>query len=274
VLYDHVLRAPAAIALTFSLACSSKPDAPRAEPPAAGSHPEGSGAGERAVEEAGEPGTSPRPDRPTAGPAPARPAQGRAARPIDIVLRSSPSGATAAVDGVPIGPTPTYWSGDANGREREFTFVLPGYAFARYRFVPITSGVVHARLEVLTADTDAGVPPEPEMMRVPDAVPPEPRPRTPAATAPPTAAPPSHNGQASPAAPPAPSTAPSAPSTAPSPPSTAPSPSTSPSPNTAPTSPDPAPTSPNPAPTSPNPAQTSPSSAPTAPTAPAPTSAP
>jgi hypothetical protein len=230
VLYDHVLRAPVAIALSFALACSSKPDALPAAPPAEGSHSETSAAGDRAVEETGEPGTSPRPDRPAAGPAPARLTPGRPARPIDIVLRSSPPGATAAVDGVPIGPTPAYWSGDANGREREFTFVLPGYAFARYRFVPITSGVVHARLELLTNDPDAGVPPE--MMRAPDAP----------ATAPSPS--PSHDGQSLPAAPSAPSVAPAAPA--------------------APPAPDHAPASPNSAPASPNSAPVSPSSEPPA----------
>jgi hypothetical protein len=76
---------------------------------------------------------------------------------IEVVLRSSPPGATAAVDGVPTGPTPAYWAGQADGQEHEFTFVLAGHASARYRFVPITSGVIHARLEVLTDDTDAGV---------------------------------------------------------------------------------------------------------------------
>ncbi|HEY0986761.1 MAG TPA: hypothetical protein VGD80_06895, partial [Kofleriaceae bacterium] len=117
----------------------------------------------------------------------------------------SPPGATAAVDGVPIGPTPTYWSGDANGREHEFTFVLPGYAFARYRFVPITSGVVHARLEVLTDDVDAGVPTE--MM-----------PPSPGAPPAPSASPPAPN-----ATPPAPSAAPPSPNPAPSPPDATPS---------------------------------------------------
>jgi hypothetical protein len=238
VLYDPVLRAPVAIALSFALACSSKPDAPRAEPPPEGSHREASSADDRAVAEAGEPGTSPRPDRPAAGAAPARPTQGRPTRPIDIVLRSSPPGATAAVDGVPIGPTPAYWSGDANGREREFTFVLPGYAFARYRFVPITSGVVHARLEILAADTPAGVPPE--MMRAPDAPAPELRPRAPAAS-------PSPSQPAAPSAPPP--MVPSAPDTAPRPPNPAPA-----SPNSAPTTPSPeavAPVAPSAAPVSP-----------------------
>jgi hypothetical protein len=167
--------------LIFALACSSKSEPPRVEPPAEVAHSEAPG--DRAAAPSGEPSAGGRVDREATEQPPARPAAGRS-RPIDIVLRSSPPGATAAVDGVPIGPTPTYWSGDANGREHEFTFVLPGYAFARYRFVPITSGIVHARLEVLAEDTDAGVPAE--MMRVvPGTAPdvPQPRPLGPAATA-------------------------------------------------------------------------------------------
>jgi hypothetical protein len=238
-----VLRAPVAIALTFALACSSKPDAPRAQPPAEGSGSDG--AGDRAVEEVETPGSGARIDRPAVPPA--RQGAARASRPIDIVLRSSPAGATAAVDGVPIGPTPTYWSGDANGREHEFTFVLPGYAFARYRFVPITSGVVHARLEVLTDDTDAGVPPE--MMRVPDA-PPEPRPRTPVGTTP--AGAPSQNGHSSPTAAPSAPSAPLAPSSGSSAPSNGSStPSSAPSAPSAPTPPAPNAPAPSTAPSAP-----------------------
>jgi hypothetical protein len=80
------------------------------------------------------------------------------AHPIDVILRSTPNGAEAAVDGLPLGPTPAYWSGMADGHEHEFTFVLPGHAVARYRFVPITSGVIHARLERIPSDEiDAGV---------------------------------------------------------------------------------------------------------------------
>jgi len=85
---------------------------------------------------------------------------------IDIILRSSPSGATAAVDGVPVGITPAYWSGMADGREHEFTFVLADHAVARYRFVPISSGVIHARLTPVSEDVDAGVPPA-EVVPVP-----------------------------------------------------------------------------------------------------------
>jgi hypothetical protein len=80
----------------------------------------------------------------------------RRSRPIEIVLRSTPPGAMAAVDGVAIGPTPTLWEGTADGRAREFTFVLPGHAIARYRFVPTQSGVVHGSLSVLKSPTDAG----------------------------------------------------------------------------------------------------------------------
>jgi len=82
----------------------------------------------------------------------------RQGHPIDVILRSTPQNAEAAVDGVPLGPTPAYWNGVADGREHEFTFVLPGHAVARYRFVPITSGVIHARLEPISDDqADAGV---------------------------------------------------------------------------------------------------------------------
>ncbi len=85
------------------------------------------------------------------------PASNRPARPIDVILRSTPNGAEVAVDGVPLGPTPAYWNGMADGHEHEFTFVLPRHAVARYRFVPITSGVIHARLEPIGEDVDAGV---------------------------------------------------------------------------------------------------------------------
>jgi hypothetical protein len=79
-------------------------------------------------------------------------------RTIEITLRSSPAGALVAVDGVVIGPTPAYWRGAVTGRAREFTFVKPDYAMARYRFVPVTSGVVHGTLKPLVrADhADAG----------------------------------------------------------------------------------------------------------------------
>jgi hypothetical protein len=90
------------------------------------------------------------------------PQRPRGQHPIQITLRTSPPGASAAVDGTPVGTTPAYWSGDADGREHEFTFDLRGYALARYRFVPITSGVIHARLDPIAEETDAGVAISPE----------------------------------------------------------------------------------------------------------------
>jgi hypothetical protein len=80
-----------------------------------------------------------------------------------ILLRSSPSGAMAAVDGVRLGPTPVLWEGVLDGQPREFTFVMAGHALARYRFVPITGGIVHGTLVKITDDKDAGVPDIPQV---------------------------------------------------------------------------------------------------------------
>jgi hypothetical protein len=88
---------------------------------------------------------------------PVRP-RNRNARAIGIMLRSTPPGAIAAVDGQPIGPTPTYWEGEFTGSEREFTFALAKHAVARYRFVPTTNGVVHGRLEPIADRPGAGTP--------------------------------------------------------------------------------------------------------------------
>lgn len=93
-------------------------------------------------------------------PVPATKPRNRPTRPIDIILKSTPTGAQASVDGVVVGRTPAYWYGESDGREHEFTFVLRGHAVGRYRFVPIQSGTVHARLEVVSYETpDAGVDP-------------------------------------------------------------------------------------------------------------------
>lgn len=80
-----------------------------------------------------------------------------------ILLRSSPTGAMAAVDGVRLGPTPVLWEGLLDGQPREFTFVMAGHALARYRFVPITGGIVHGTLVKITDDKDAGVPEIPQV---------------------------------------------------------------------------------------------------------------
>lgn len=98
-----------------------------------------------------------------AGEGTARPVTKRPTRPIEIVLRSSPVPARVSVDGAPLGNTPQVWLGDS-GAEHEFAFQAPGYGLARYRFTPITSGVIHPRLEPVAEDVDAGVAPPPEVV--------------------------------------------------------------------------------------------------------------
>src|SRR5262245_30878665 len=104
----------------------------------------------------------------------------RSRRTLEILLRSTPTGATAVVDGRVIGRTPTHREGEVPGQPRDFTFLLPGHALARYSFVPTSSGIVHARLTRITSDGDAGVPaipqfpvvqPQPQPVRRPDAAP-------------------------------------------------------------------------------------------------------
>jgi hypothetical protein len=101
---------------------------------------------------------------------------------LEILLRSTPPGATAIVDGRVIGTTPTYWEGEFTGHEREFTFVLPGHTLARYRFVPIQNGIVHARLTPVLSDVPGATPPlvlpqlpklAPDQPRKPAASPPD-----------------------------------------------------------------------------------------------------
>lgn len=92
------------------------------------------------------------------------PGPNRPGRPIDVTLRSTPPGARVSVDGQPLGNTPAFWNGMADGREHEFLFTLPKHAIARYRFVPVASGVIHARLDPILEDVDAGVSPPPELV--------------------------------------------------------------------------------------------------------------
>ena len=73
----------------------------------------------------------------------------RLARHLEVLLRSSPPGALAAVDGITVGTTPILWQGEFTGREREFTFALTGHRIARYRFVPLSNGVVQDRKSVV-----------------------------------------------------------------------------------------------------------------------------
>jgi hypothetical protein len=97
---------------------------------------------------------------PGPGMPPPRPTRARSSTPttLHLTLRSTPAGAMAHVDGVPIGVTPAYWEGPAHGRPRDFVFTLRGYAMARYRFVPVTDGVVHGKLvKLVVPPADAGV---------------------------------------------------------------------------------------------------------------------
>ncbi|MBK7539120.1 MAG: PEGA domain-containing protein [Myxococcales bacterium] len=123
-------------------------------------------------------------DTPAASVPATRPRRG--ARMLGILLRSSPAGALAAVDGQPVGRTPAYWEGELTGGEREFTFSLPGHISARYRFVPITNGVVHGHLEAISAAAGGSVSAAPPLVpasRAPTGT------SAPVAPAPPPAAP-------------------------------------------------------------------------------------
>jgi hypothetical protein len=71
---------------------------------------------------------------------------------LRLTLRSTPSGATAAVDGREVGQTPMVYEMDADGRVHQFTFVLAGYSMERYRFPPVKDGVIHATLKPIEAD--------------------------------------------------------------------------------------------------------------------------
>jgi hypothetical protein len=122
--------------------------------------------------------------------APAQPPPNRPGKPIDITLRSTPPGAQVAVDGTVIGNTPAFWAGTADGREHEFVFTMRGHAIARYRFVPVSSGVIHGKLDPIHEETDAGVPTPP-----PEVVPPRP-PAAPTVNTP--SAPPTVNGPSAP----------------------------------------------------------------------------
>lgn len=107
----------------------------------------------------------------------------RERHPIDVTLRSTPPGALVSVDGNPAGTTPAFWAGYADGRPHEFAFSLDRFETARYRFVPVTSGVIHARLDPIAEERDAGVAPPPAVAPVqppPVAPPPLPPPVAPA----------------------------------------------------------------------------------------------
>lgn len=91
--------------------------------------------------------------------------------PIGIMLKSEPPGAIVLVDGQSLGETPTYWSGVPDGALHEFAFTKPKYGLARYRFVPITSGTLHATLERVDGGeiSNAGLAPQIAPKLAPDA---------------------------------------------------------------------------------------------------------
>jgi hypothetical protein len=160
------MRLSVVLALTTLVACSSKKqeEPEKSEPAPLGTLVRGD-AGVTAVVTGVDPATLHMDDNVAPPPvqAPAQPS--RPGRPIDVTLRSTPPGAQVAVDGTVIGNTPSFWSGMADGREHEFVFTMRGYAIARYRFVPVASGVIHGRLDAIHEETDAGVPtPPPEVM--------------------------------------------------------------------------------------------------------------
>ena len=71
---------------------------------------------------------------------------------LSLLLRSTPGGALASVDGRPVGNTPLRYEVADDGREHEFTFTLAGHAPWKVRFSPVQDGVIHAtRLETLRA---------------------------------------------------------------------------------------------------------------------------
>lgn len=117
----------------------SPPDTPVPSAPLTGTHLDGASTAYR-------PATYP----PTAHRRP--PAKGKT---IELVLRSTPPGATASIDGKPIGSTPTFWRGVADGQPHEYTFTKKGYSMARYRFVATQSGVVHGSLAALVISNEA-----------------------------------------------------------------------------------------------------------------------
>ena len=159
------MRLSVVLAVTTLVACSSKkkeePE-PSSQPPGVGTLVRGD-AGVTAVVTDIDPSAMHMDDDVTPAQVQPQPQPSRPGRPIDVTLRSTPAGAQVAVDGTVIGNTPSFWNGTADGREHEFVFTMRGHAIARYRFVPVASGVIHGRLDPIQVETDAGVtaaPPE------------------------------------------------------------------------------------------------------------------
>jgi len=183
-----------ALVALFAACSSSSPAPPPAPPPAA---PRDAGRPGVKVITGFDPASGMHLDPDVEHHPPASPPSARGGHPIDITLRSSPSGAMVMVDGVQVGTTPAYWHGQADGTEHQFTFVLPGHEVAFYHFVPITSGVIHARLEQVAYE-DAGVDESDEPAPAPAPPPPTSAPPPPTSAPPPVAAPPVDAREAAP----------------------------------------------------------------------------
>jgi len=163
-----VVVSRAALIMALVAACSSKSEEPAPAQPAVPAVP--ADAAVDGITQIGEPDPTRHLDddgAPTRTPTRTRQ---RPSTPIGVMMKSTPGGADAYVDGQHVGVTPHYWQGDADGQEHTFTFILRGHAVAHYRFVPITSGVVHVTLERVAVDvTDGGLPPRIAPSFVPDA---------------------------------------------------------------------------------------------------------
>jgi PEGA domain-containing protein len=75
------------------------------------------------------------------------------ARPkLHLLLRSTPAGANAAIDGRPVGTTPVTSDIDGDGKTHEFSFSLPGYLLWQVKFPPVKDGVIHATMRPIGPD--------------------------------------------------------------------------------------------------------------------------
>ena len=87
---------------------------------------------------------------PAEPPAPPRPIDRRK---LQLILRSTPTGAIVAVDGRHVGITPTSLQLPDDGALHEFSFALAGHSPWKVRFAPIKDGVIHGHLRPFPAAT-------------------------------------------------------------------------------------------------------------------------
>ncbi len=76
---------------------------------------------------------------------------------LHLVVKSTPSGADAMVDGKGVGKTPANFDLVDDGHEHEFSFEKDGFKPAKYRVTPVRDGLVaHVQLQPVHAG-DAGL---------------------------------------------------------------------------------------------------------------------